>query len=305
MFKYWLSKQLKKILIFIGIIVPLASIFIAPASAQNESAIATVGAAASAVANETVSLLEMIVRALANIIQPDNTKTSPTPQLQTYFAGIGAAYLQNVAIQNNPSLLLQLTASELNQPLSSFSSKNPVIASLLPNLNSLIYSSMLGIPPVPKPALPPVPLTYIENAGALNAIHIMPGLNWQGQTTDQQKYYNFYSTIMAIESFDGYVLSHLLANTINNNSLTPLQNALITQVTSSNFIAQIASETIGQVLRQLLIFTSQSYVLLTQMVNLQREQLTAQVMTNSLLILSNQQNETLLADKAQGIQPTP
>jgi hypothetical protein len=63
------------------------------------------------------------------------------------------------------------------------------------------------------------------------------------------------------------------------------------------------SEKIGYVLRQILLYQSQTFVLMTQIVQLQKQMVSAQVMTNATLVAVNQVNERVLAADAQGVQP--
>jgi hypothetical protein len=111
---------------------------------------------------------------------------------------------------------------------------------------------------------------------------------------------HYYNTVMAAESFNGYVLANQYAESQTNNGLSQAQLSLVTQASSSDWIANVASEQMGMVFRQLLMFESQLYVLMTQMLQTQKQLLIAQAMTNALLIATNQMNEGILASKAQG-----
>jgi hypothetical protein len=79
---------------------------------------------------------------------------------------------------------------------------------------------------------------------------------------------------------------------------------LVTQAGNATWLKNIAAEEIGIVLREILVFQSQSYVLLTQLVQTQKQLLTATVMSNTLMIQNNRQNEAYLAAKAQGVTPS-
>lgn len=291
--------SIKKICIAFAIALPLGIAYLPPLAEAAET-----GGAGAAISEQVAAMsayFALIIQALQNIIHPDNTENSPTPQLQSYFASLGNQYVLDSTSQNNANLLLELTAASYNVSTNQFTGKNPKIMNNLPQINDITYSSIVGLPPVQKGTVDP--MQYIEAAGALNTPHTMPADNWQGSTQDQLQYIGFYNTVMSIESFNAYVLNNLVAENINGNRLTPLQTNLVSQASGSNFLAQVASETIGQVLRQSLMFIAQSYVLLTQMVQIERQQLTAQIMTNSMLVLGNQTNEGVLLMKAQGTQP--
>jgi hypothetical protein len=228
-----------------------------------------------------------------------------TKQIQGSFATLGDLIIQNMEFQNTSQL--PITADLFGLDLATL--KNPAKASQIlnqiPNLNDLSYSTMVGKPPLPKaPGVANAPYNYIKYASGLMVQHSMPSLRWKGPVEAQKKYSNYYNTLMSAESFGAYALSGLLAEAQNGGAFTTTQTALITQASGSSWIAQVATEELGKVLRQLLMFESQSYVLLTQLVQTQKQLVSAQVMTNALLILTMQPTEILLSSKAQGINPS-
>ena len=233
--------------------------------------------------------------------------TDQTANMQTSFVALGQTFGNNQTTQL--ALQQQLMANIVNQPISSFTSQGNNAASitaLLPNINDLAYSSLLGAPPVMNKNQRYVPSSnFISYVGGANLTHVIPSKGWQGTEIDKTNYTNYYNTVIAVESFDNYVLSNLYVEATNDPSKNPtsLQNSLITQASSTDWISQIASEEIGKVLRQMLIFQSQSYVLLTQLLQTQKQLLTATAMTNTLLILNNRVNESYITSKAQGIAP--
>jgi len=231
-------------------------------------------------------------------------KTDDSQQLQTlqgYFSSTGSGIVQNANVQlaDQPKFNADLLGPDATKDN-------------LPNANDLVFSTMLGQPvfnPDPRnkgngtPVSPPY--NYIKNAAGISLPHTMPRLNWHGTSTDLTRYMNYYNTVMAVESFNGYVLSNQLAELQNGNSLTTAQMNLVTQASdSTNWIAVVASEEIGKVLRQILLFDSQNYVLTTQLLQTQKQLLSAQAMTNALLIAANQSNENIMLAKAQGIKPS-
>lgn len=221
------------------------------------------------------------------------------PNMSTSFASLGQYMLQDFpapgqALTGNQ---LQLIADMYGIPISNFSlpgtsPNSPIVA--FPNINNNSYSTMLGQPPVstsPTPAY-----NYVKNASGIMLFHILPNQAWQGDHDSIATYNAEYNTIMAIESFNGYVLNQQIAD--QASGLTTAQSSLVNQASASNYLALVAGEDVGRVLREILIFNSQTYVLLTQLVQIQRQQLIAQTMTNSLLIINNQPNEVVISSKA-------
>lgn len=174
------------------------------------------------------------------------------------------------------------------------------------NVAALTYSSLLGLgsgtAANPPPASPQY--SYILNASGMNLQHAAPK-NWTGDQSDRQLYQSYYNTVMAASSFGGYVLSGQYVEAQAGNQFTTLQQQLLSQAagsqTTAGWLAQFASENLGVVLKQILMFQSQIFVLLTQSIQLQKQMVTAQVMTNALLIANNQINEGMLLRNAQGV----
>lgn len=108
---------------------------------------------------------------------------------------------------------------------------------------------------------------------------------------------------MAVESFNAFILSSQLVDAQKGAPLSEAQVKLIAQASGSDWAKQVATEELGKVLRQILLFQSQTYVLLSDLIQTQKQLLTAQVMNNALLIITNQNNETILVSKAQGVRP--
>ncbi len=170
--------------------------------------------------------------------------------------------------------------------------------------NDITYSSLLGAPYFAKDPRPNVNYAqnYVLNASGSNLYHALPTPGWHGSSASVMRYQSYYNTIMAATSFNNYVLSGVYAD---KGQFTTLQKSLITQASDpSTWFAKVASENIGVVLRQLLMYQSQVFVLLTEMIQLQRDTLSAQAMNTSVLIANGQLNESTLAASAQGTQPT-
>jgi hypothetical protein len=268
---------------------------------QNTTGILT------AVSNIPKYLQKMVAFALNWEAKDDSTYTS---QMQANFEILGKNVDKNNLAQIG--MQQQLIAAIVNQPIASFSagtnSPTPAVLGPIPNINDLAYSSMLGYPPVTARNAPVFnPTNFINYAGGGGFVHALPAPGGTAATVANPaiaSYKSYYNAVIAIESFNSYVLSGLYADSANGTkSNTSIQNALVAQASNANWIANVASEELGKVLRQILVFESQSYVLMTQLLQTQKQLLTATVMTNTLLIANNRTNECILAAKAQGISP--
>jgi hypothetical protein len=257
------------------------------------------------------------LQAYTNAWMSTDTST-PTSTMQGNFTQLGN-YLTTIVDQQN-AVQSQLNASLLNNDGSNVynfnyanygsSSQNPATTSNLQYANDLVYSSLLGIPFFAKDPRNSggqgkkvdSRLNYIMNASGLNLYHIRPATNWQGSQNSQTKYQGFYNTVMAATSFNGYILSDVYAD---KNQFTTLQQTLIKQATDpKTWFVEVGKENIGYVLRQLLIYQSQIFVLLTEMIQIQKQMVTAQAINNSVLMAVNMNNENLLVSGAQGKNPS-
>ncbi|MBX3709927.1 MAG: hypothetical protein KIT56_10780 [Gammaproteobacteria bacterium] len=255
-----------------------------------------------------------LVLAWITPMTPDNSP--PLKTMQAPFTQLGDLLLQSQAKQAemlatmNSDLLNNDGKNVFNANNGHPNSTGIASPSTLWYANDLVYSSVLGTPffakdPRVQPGAPSsninLPYNYIKNAAGLNLYHKIPDPSWKASDA-RTRYQSYFNTVMAAESFNGYILSHQAAE---GNQLNTLQTTLVTQATDpQNWFAQVASENIGFVLRQILLYQSQTFVLLTQLIQLQKQMVTAQAMTNSLLIAANQVNENLMVSSAQGVQPT-
>jgi hypothetical protein len=297
-----IKTALKPLLVLLGVL----SLNVAYAEGETTS---TDSDYLSQIASNTYSILEQvnnlptylgdIAQMATSWITTDDDTTSFISQNQADFASLGYWFEQNKVTQNG--MQPQIMATLTGQPLASFTepANAPTILQVLPNINDLSYSTLLGAPPVPRGNV--TPYNYVSNAAALGFNHTIPSLRWRGRSSDVFTYLNYFNTVVAVESFDAYAISAIAADAQNGSQVSTLQTTLTNQATSSAWLAQIATEELGRVLRQILLFQSQSYVLLTQQLQIQKQQLTAAVMTNSLLILTNAQTEGQLLGKAQGV----
>lgn len=233
---------------------------------------------------------------IANWINPDTSKTTST--IQSYFAKGSQAYQQEYT--SNADLQTKLMKDFFG---------DSVTTGTMPYANDLAYISLRGglyFNPDPRKdnSIDPA-YNYTKFAAGLNITHPFPATDWRGGQGSIDRYKNYYNTITAVQSFSAWVLGQDYSGFKLGFPLEQQQWNLLNQASNSDWFQQVASESIGIVLRQILMYDSQVYVLLTQMIRTQREQLTAQAMTNTLLVLINQTNEDVLARRAQGTMPTP
>jgi hypothetical protein len=246
-----------------------------------------------AVNNLPAYLNALVAMAQAWLTQ-DNSKT--TAALQGEFASVANAIMQNTA---PPISLQQQLTKDFFGPT--------ITPQTMPNANDLTYQTLLGQPffnPDPRktdssPA-PDAAYNYTKNVAGINISHVIPSASWQGNLSNQQKYAAFFVTESAIQTYNASILSQLYTDYSNGNPLSATQQALIKEASSSDWFSQVASESIGIVLRQILMFISQTYILISQFNDTQKKILETQAMTNTLLILGNQQSEMLLLRNAIG-----
>ena len=110
-------------------------------------------------------------------------------------------------------------------------------------------------------------------------------------------------TISAIQTYNAYLLSQVYSDYVNGTQLTQQQNSLMQQASNAAWFTQVASENIGLVLRQILMYNSQVYVLLSQLVQTQKQALAAQAMTNTLIVIGNEFTGSQLLLRARKQQP--
>jgi len=245
----------------------------------------------------------------AALVSPDTTDA--TANTQSAFNTYATAASTNATTQTN---IQQNLMNDL------FAAPNTPYQNATTNVNDYTFSTLLGKQYLTNdPRKNPLtilsgrrPLTdrdiaynYLKNISGIHVSHISPDDSWKGSDYDKQKYTNFYTTIMAAQTYNAYISSELYAEFVNGNSFTASEDNLIKQASDPTWFANIASETISVVLRQLLMYTSQQLVISSELLKSQREMSASLAMTNTLLILGNQFNETMLLHNAQAKQTIP
>lgn len=131
---------------------------------------------------------------------------------------------------------------------------------------------------------------YIKTASGGNLLLNQPMLTPSGNAQQEAQYKRLYQTITAVQSYNNYMLTNLSYEFPRWETI----QKLVTQATDSNWLADVAAEPLGQVFRQILMYESQNYVLMTRLLQTQQQAAVAQAMTNTLLMLMNQNTQQLL-----------
>jgi hypothetical protein len=226
--------------------------------------------------------------------------TPASADLQAGFGGLVNGMAQNATTQ-----------SGIQQQLLTGFFGADVTTKSVPYANDMTYQTLIGQPYFKtdprdtNDAKVDAALNYLKNASGMNMTHVPPANNWQGAQKYLIKYASFYTTVSAVQTYDAYVLSQLYAEAKNGNVVTNGQAALIKQASDASWFKSIASENIGVVLRQILMYNSQMYVVMTQLLQTQKQVLAAQVMGNTLLVVGNLYTEGQLYNKAANIKEAP
>ena len=275
--------------------------------APAEASLATIVGFINKTLNTYVTDMSALV---ASLMAPADDANSSS--LQSNFTSLDTALMNNTTAQLTLQQPLQTAIFNAVPLPSSKTPPPPITPATLQNANDLSYSTLLNslyFSPDPRAQTKPAPdpaLNYIKNAAGITLIHTVPGYNLNGMYPDIVTYTNYYNTVTAVESYNAYILSWLYADYKSNNAVANQQNAMMTLMTQANkptWFATIASENLGIVLRQMLMYQSQLYVIMGQLLDTQKKMLAAQAMTNSLLIANNQVNEKILLKYAAN--PTP
>ena len=247
--------------------------------------------------NNIPGYLNILMTMIANWQQPDTSQATAT--IQGQFTSSTSAVISNLTTR----------VSLQRRVLGDLFGSN-VTPATVPYANDMAYTTLLGSPyfqPDPRvdgsANVPDAAYNYFKNVAGVNITHVVPDNSWRGSSVNKQAYFNFYNTISAIQSYNAYVLSDAYVEAKNGYQPLGLQLSLMTQASSSDWFTTVSSETIGAVLRQILMYNSQMYVVLIQLLQTQKELLASQAMANTLMVVGNQFTETQLLAKATGRIP--
>jgi hypothetical protein len=211
---------------------------------------------------------------------------------QNWLASLSTSALTNEANQYTMQQTL----------LTSFFGANNIATPSPANLNDLSYTTLLGQPlvsPDPRTGVNSA-MNYLTNASGLGLPLTMPSSGFRGDATSQKNYTNFYNTVTAVQTYNGFVLSRLYQDSQSEQSDSSLRKQLITQSSNSSWFTSVITNDLGWVLRQILLYSSQTYVLMDQLVQTQKQMAATLAMTNTLFIVSNELQGNFLLKQAQG-----
>lgn len=300
----------KKIFVLATAAILISLSFISPTKAQLDlPALASIISILTDIDHRVEKLptaLDGLNTYIAAWTNPDTTDTSIS--LQGNLNQLGSLMNKlNTPSSQLPALDASLLGNQGNNVFSLNSGAKPslsaITASSFPYANDLLYSTLLGQPIISKDVRAGVDssLNYVQNASGANIYHVMPSGGWNGPASSQQRYQALYNTLMAATSYNNYLLSNLYSD---KTQFSTLQQTLIQESSDqANWFAKVSSENIGVVLRQILMYQSQVFVLLTQMIQLQKQTVSAIAMNTAVAIANNQLNENTLASAAQGKRP--
>lgn len=168
----------------------------------------------------------------------------------------------------------------------------------VPTLNNVTYTNAIGLPPIlgEKSKDPAWVESFIQSASGSTLYHqkipkVSPNI-----TNLQKSYLDYFNLTYAVQSFNNYVMSKYL---LKGDETNQQQSALYRKASNTDYLSSIATAPIGHVLRDILLFQSQNYVMTSKLLEVQKEILMSNVMTNALYIAANTQNESALYDKIQ------
>lgn len=291
MFKNGMKKM---IAIVIGALT-LSVFVISPARSETAEELLALIATYTHVTSQAAFLTQkytlLLLYKINDLMLPDDSPTSG--ELQHSFVRQTNAYVDNYK-----------TRLELLQQLLPVFYGDGVTADEVPYANDMTYGTLLGHPfyqTDPRKDKPNAASNFIMNVAGLNITHTPPSSSWSGPQAAKLKYQNFYTTVSAIQSYDAFVLSQLYADNLsdeNTPKLTDQQNMLMQQASNSDWFAKVASEKLGIVFRQMLMYNSQIYVLLTQLIQTQKQMLATLAMTNTLIVIGDTFTENQLIQRA-------
>lgn len=283
-----------------GICIALGFLWVSPSYADEASS-AAMNALLQQILDTTKSILIQVqqipvyIKSITEMADSWlNTKDNDIIANDQYsFALLNKNYADSIPQQSG-------VAKNLVQQFFLSGSNNKSGATTLPyNANELSYSSLLGQPLTPPSAsgttspqqqIDALAQSYIKNASGLNLPLKQANPLWRDSDAKKQ-YQQMYNAVSSVASYDAFILSGLYKQQDQNT----IRTNLLDQASSSDWFKAVASESLGLVLRQMLMYTSQVYVQLDRLVKVQQQQLTAQAMTNTLLItyLSTTPTQTL------------
>lgn len=305
-----MHKIMKKIIPAAIASIAISCISMQPAFAQDAAGGAEGGGGGSVylkiIAEKTTAILEKVndlpdyIKAGTMFILAwtDKDDSDTTANMQGDFTTLSNSAKTNLGIRDG---IQQTLLSDFFGP--------DITQDNFPGANDMVYQTLIGKPYFPETRKTkdgqPVDagLNYIENASGVHIQHDTPKAGWGGSADNKKKYAAYYSAISSVQTYNAYAMSNVYADYKNKYAFSETQKSLIDKATSSDWFTEVSTEKIGIVLRQILMFDSQIFVVMSRLLDTQKQALTAQTMTNTLLILLNQSNEDIMVKKASGKMP--
>jgi hypothetical protein len=239
--------------------------------------------------NESPAYIEEITK-MAMSWNSTEDPTQSIPNNQYAFSMLDANYNALAGQQVN-------LAKDLTKQMLYGNVKENEEPTLPKNANELNYPTILGqmIADQGNTSQENLTKSYINNTSGVTFIQEPPSKRWR-DTETARKYASLYNSLSAIKSFNAYVLTGLS----NQKDTDKLNGYLTDQASNSTWFGQVASEPLGMVFRQMLMYNSQIYVQLNRMMKLQQQMLYSQAMANTLTMIQLQQvTGELLYQRAQ------
>jgi hypothetical protein len=275
-----LKKSMNRFIIYIGISVAISLVTVPSCYAQSatELLLAQILATSQTILNK-INQLPAYIQDITQMAQSWNTTKDDNNVIGNNQAGFATlsntdatAISQQIALSQEFTKAF-LTAGSTSMPFNSY---------------ELGYSVLLNQPISPVPGenandrqqkLEEAKKNYLKYISGSDILFKQAQNGWNDDTKKQ--YQGIYNTAASISSYSAFLLSGLYTNQTKETTRTNL----VHQATSSSWFTQVATESLGLVLRHILMYTSQSYVELSHISKAQQDQLAIQAMTNSLLVL--------------------
>jgi len=248
--------------------------------------------------NQLPTYLNQIAQLAATFLAADASSTDPVNWGTNW--GNEATWLSGIANDDLSNEANQLNIQQ--NILNTFFGSANITAANPQNMNDLTYTTLLGQPPLSPDPRSGVnaSMNYITNASGLAVKLPIPGAGWRGKQSDQQNYQSFFNTVTAVQTYNAYVLGRLYQDAQTYNNDYSLRKNLIQQSTNSNWVTSVATNDLGWVLRQTLLFNSQTYVLMDQILLMNKQIAASLAMANALLVANSLFASPSLVTKAQG-----
>lgn len=303
-----LVQKLNKILLSAGLI---CAIYTIPAQADEMDlpVLQSINSIIQNISNNTDAILKNInimftyMTQLSTFAQTwlnaDNTPgTNPDWSANWSNEQNALANLSNLTLQNESNQF-----SMQQQLLNNFFNLNTVNNNTLDNINDLSYTTLLNAPlitPDPRGNDVDSATNYLLNVSGLTLPLQQPDTNFNGSQSAQKTYTNFYNTITAVKTYNTFALSRLYLDSKNATNSNNLRNKLIAQSSNSQWFIDVISNDLGWVLRQILLYSSQNYILNDQLLQVAKQIAATAAMTNTLLIANSLTQSYTLLSSATG-----